>query len=128
MGCTTKAKINDVWLSYPTVRKVVMTNMPLGVRDESPNGREITSNYFSPKNWEVNAAEKSERAYAKAVILGSSRPYKIDIKIVREKKSGKGYVSLGEDKKLTQELVEAIRDALADRREERNIIDEFRAF
>ena len=123
------AKIKGVNLPYQTVRKVVVNSLPLGLRQESMNGRELYSGYFSPKDWEDDATEKSERAYAKAIILNDSRPYDVDPRVYREHKvKGSTYTALGEDKKLTRQLVERIREGLADRRDDRNIIDDFRAF
>jgi hypothetical protein len=127
-GCQTKSPINDIKISYPTVRKTVISNLPQGLREESANGRELTSGYFSPKNWDEDATEKSDRAYAKVVILGSSRPYSIDVKVMREKKRGKNFANRGVDRKLTKDLVDRLKEALADRRDDRNIIDDFRAF
>jgi hypothetical protein len=127
-GCQIKAKINDVKIALTTVKKIVLNNLPQGLREESANGRELTSGYFSPHKWEEDATDKSERAYAKVLILGSGRPYSIDVKVVREKKRGSRYANLGEDRKLTKELVDRLKESLADRRDDRNIIDDFRAF
>jgi hypothetical protein len=128
-GCQMHAKIKGVNLPYQTVRKVVVSSLPLGLRQESMNGRELYSGYFSPKDWEDDATEKAERAYAKAIILNDSRPYDVDPKVYKEHKvKGSTYSALGEDKKLTQQLVDRIREGLADRRDDRNIIDDFRAF
>ena len=130
-GCSTKPAIDDVILAYTTVRTVVYSNIPLGVRKESPNGREITSNYFSIRSLDEELGEDAaNRAYEQVIILGSSRPYRIMIKVVREQRSKKSklFVSVGEDKKLTKDLIARLRAALADRREDRNIIDDFRAF
>lgn len=116
-------------VAFTTVKKVVMNILPQGVREESLNGREVTSGYFNPRNWEEDASEKSERAFAKVLILGSSRPYSIDVHVFKEKRRGSGnYRNAGEDRKLTKDLVDRIKEALADRREDRNIIDDFRAF
>ena len=93
------------------------------------NGRELTSGYFTPADWEEDATDKSERAYAKVLILGSGRPYRIDVHVFREKRSKAGaYAKTGEDHKLTNTLVERLKEALADRREDRNIIDDFRVY
>src|SRR5262249_51144281 len=128
-GCQSPAKINNVMLSLTTVKKTVISLLPQGLKGESENGRELTSGYFNAHNWEEDATDKSERVYAKVLILESGRPYRIDVHVIKEKK-GKGgaYTKTGEDKKATQDLVEKLKDALADRREDRNIIDEFRAF
>ena len=128
-GCQAPAKINNVALSLQTVKKTIASIIPQGVKEESLNGREVTSGYFNLKNWEEDATDKTERAYAKVLILGEGRPYRIDVHVYKEKKSKSGtYNKTGEDKKVTKELVARLKDALADRREDRNIIDDFRPF
>lgn len=116
-------------LSLNTVKKTVISLLPQGLKDESLNGRELTSGYFNPKNWDEDGTDLPERAIAKVLILNSGRPYKIDVHVYKEKRVKEGAYKKGsEDKKLTKDLVDRIKDALADRREDRNIIDDFRAF
>lgn len=128
-GCQSGAKINNVTLSLQTIRKTVVSLLPQGLRLESINGRELTSGFFSPRNLEEDATDRPERAYAKVLVLEAARPYRIDVHVFKEKKTKNGtYAKAVEDRKLTQDLVERLKDALADRREDRNIIDDFRAF
>jgi len=116
-------------LSLTTVKKTVSNVIPQGVKEESINGREFKSGYFNPRNWDEDATDLAERAYAKVLILNSGRPYRIDVHVYREKRSRDGqYKKASEDSKLTKDLVDRLKEALADRREDRNIIDEFRAF
>jgi hypothetical protein len=127
-GCQT-AKIQNVMLSLNTVKKTVMSVLPQGMKEESLNGRELTSGYFNSRNWDEDATDMAERAYAKVLILNSGRPYKLDVNVFREKRQKDGtYKSGAVDRKLTKDLVDRLKDALADRREDRNIIDDFRAF
>jgi hypothetical protein len=129
-GCSTKPSIHDVMLPYNTVRQAVISNLPFGLRKQSANGRELTSNYFSPTSFDTDAEDLPDRAYAEVVILGSSRPFQIAVKVIRERRRRKSrsYAVLGEDKKLTREMVRRLKNTLADRREDRNVIDDFRAF
>lgn len=117
-------------MSFPAVKALVSRNLPQGLRRESLNGRHLYSGYFSPDNYYEDATSLKERAYAEVVINGSSRPYRIDVFVYRETRdSRKGrYSKPQKDHKLAQELGAKIRASLADRREERNIIDDFRAF
>lgn len=129
-GCANKAKIQNVMLPLITVKKTVISRFPFGtVREESLNGRELLSQYFNPANMEEEAGDRPERAFVKAIILGSGRPYSVDVKVFREKRvKGTAYAKPVLDKKLTDELTTKVREALADRRDDRNIIDDFRAF
>lgn len=129
-GCVSRPTIADVMIPYPALRSIVIGKLPQGLKKQSINGRELTSDYFSPADFREEASESTERAFAFVTILGAGRPYQIDIKVFRERKDRKTgrYVRLGNDKKLADRLAKQIKDALVDRREERNIIDEFRAF
>lgn len=130
-GCGSKPVIDDVMLPYTTVRTIVLAELPGGLRKQSSNGREVESGYFS---WgsldDTDGEELSERAYAKVVILGSSRPYRLDVRVFKEKraKKSKTYAKAGEDRKLARELVTRLKESLANRRDDRNVIDDFRAF
>lgn len=128
-GCSTY-QIDDVMMSFPAVKVLVSKNLPQGLRRESLNGRHMYSGYFTPGNYYEDATDLKERAYAEVVINGSSRPYRIDVFVYREQRESRvgRYTKAKKDKKLAEELGAKIRAALADRREERNIIDDFRAF
>ncbi len=130
-GCASKAvAINDLMVPYGSLKAIIKTSMPHGVIFESVNGREMTSGYFSPTNFYDAADNKAERVQAKVVILGSSRPFRVEVKCVRERRSrdsGK-YIVQGEDVKLSKQLAQYFKDALADRREDRNLFDDFRPF
>ena len=133
-GCASKSTvaINDVMTPYTTLKNVIKKSMPQGVVAESVNGREMTSGYFTPTNFYESGDSKTERVYAKVLILGSSRPFKVEVQCLRERRGregGKGtYLPQGEDVRLSKQLAQYFRDALADRREDRTLIDDFRPF
>jgi hypothetical protein len=70
------------------------------------------------------------RAYAHVLLLGDRRPYKISVRVFIEKrpKDSLQYSPAGEDPGLAQELADKITQNIANRREDRNAIDDFRAF
>jgi ferredoxin-NADP reductase len=117
-------------IPFTIVRATVISRMPFGVRNQSENGREFTSGYFSTLSLDEEAAEKPTREYALVTILGSGRPYSISVKVTREQrlKNSTRYREVGQDKHLAGELADRIKAALAERREDRNVIDDFRAF
>lgn len=127
-GCQTGVLIRDVPLSYNAIKTVVAANLPQGVKKESTNGRELTSGYFAVDTFAPEKPDLTERAYAVATILGSSRPYNVDVKVIREVKKKGLFRSEGRDDEMSLTLGERLKQALADRREDRNIIDDFRAF
>ena len=128
VGCQTRAAINDVMMPLQYIKSVVKTTMPQGVRSESTNGREYKSNFFSPDSFDEEAPEDGDRAYAVMKVLGASRPYQVDVQVFREKRLKHSFAKPTKDQVLTEELTDRVREALADRREDRNVIDDFRAF
>ncbi|CAN5388087.1 hypothetical protein BH10BDE1_BH10BDE1_22750 [soil metagenome] len=130
-GCSTKGEIKEVMLPLAVVRKIMMDNVPGGLKKQSLNGREITGEYFNANNLDEPTDTARERAKCTIIILGSRRPYVISVSVLREKKikgSKKKYDKLGEDSKLAKAVVKRLKGALANRPADINIIDEFRAF
>ena len=131
-GCVTKASIMDVMAPLPTIRAIVMNSLPGGAKKQSVNGRELTSGYFKPDDLDEPADEDRVRSYATVTILGERRPFSVDVHVfreVRERHEGvTAYRIVGQDKRIADKLTKTIREALANRPEDRNIIDDFKAF
>lgn len=136
-GCSSRAVIENVVLPYGTVKHIVVASLPGGIRAQSTNGRELTSGYFVlGKNGDFRALDETEaetvgeRAYAEVIILGERRPYRLDVRAYRQRRdrSTKKYSSPVYDKMLTQRFSQKVKESLANRREDRNLIDDFRAF
>lgn len=130
-GCSTKGEIKEIMLPLAVVRKIMMDNVPGGVKKQSLNGREITGEYFNANNLDEPTDTARERAKCTIIILGSRRPYVISVSVLREKKikgSKKKYDKLGEDSKLAKAVVKRLKEALANRPADINVIDDFRAF
>lgn len=104
--------------------------MPLGVRSTSRNGRTFESNYFLPKgNWDEDGTDAKERAFARTTILNSSRPYQVEVTVFRQSKVAPGeYSAPQRDDELSERLANRIEADIANRREDRNIIDDFKPF
>jgi hypothetical protein len=127
-------RINDLQFPLLELQSLVASTIPVGLRNTSENGREFYSKYFiveSPDNYKP-AAEATERYTATYIVLGDGRPYDIEISVSHEKRVLQGqnfdYVSTGYDKRLANELANKLRYQLTKRREDRNIIDDFRVF
>ena len=133
VGCQTPGSvvIRDVNKSYNLLRRVVGANLPNGQRWVSQNGRELKSNYFpATGQFDEDGSRSKERAFAHVAILGDRRPYKIEVRVFRERRDvvGSAYETVGPDKKLAARLAEKLQDELTKRSDDINIIDEFRAF
>lgn len=130
-GCaTTNESVKDVMLPLTVVRKIVMDNIPGGTKKQSMNGREISGEYFNAQNLDEPSDTARERAKALIIILGSRRPYVLSVQVTREKKmkGSKKYEKFGEDRKLATQVVKRLKEALANRPADINVIDDFRAF
>ncbi len=131
VGCASTESIKEVMLPLSVVRKIVMENVPGGMKKQSLNGREITGEYFNAQNLDEPSDTARDRAKATVFILGGRRPYTIQVTVLREKKkkgSKKKYDKLGPDEKLAKQVVKRIKEALANRPADINVIDDFRAF
>lgn len=131
-GCASSSvSIKEVALPLAAVRKIVMEFIPGGTSSESLNGREIVGEYFEPTNLDRPADDQKDRAKATIIILGSRRPYQLQISVVverRRKGSKTKYEVVGEDRALAKKVRDRIKVVLANRPADLNVIDDFRAF
>lgn len=131
-NCATPGTSSLTELNYPLVdlQKLCINALPLGKRSESLNSREYYSEYFVTKGGEFESAEgKSTRMTVYIVILGDRRPYRIDIRVPVEKRMSNGQYQLVKyDKGLANMISRRMTSALHKRRDDRNIIDDFRVF
>lgn len=128
VGCAARPSIPNIEVPYNLLMSVIKNTMPGGVRSSSANGRTLTSNYFDPKDLDEDAEEGAKtRGYAVVVVNGSSRPYNILVRAYRETKSGDEWkTKLDED--LGEKVTQRLKAAINDDRQNRNVIDDFRAF
>jgi hypothetical protein len=125
--------IHEVDWPLHDLSSLVAYELPTGLRTTSENGREFYSKHFvldGPKY--KDAGDAVDRYFATVTVLGDSRPYDLEIFVTREKRvlrdTGFDYVATGHDVQLARELEYKLRQELAKRREDRNIIDDFRVF
>jgi hypothetical protein len=128
-------RIRDLEQPLQFLQRLAVGTLPLGLQSSSSNGREFTSKYFAPgpgRGVYRAASEAPTRYYAHISVLGDSRPYAIEVYVTREERVLKGndftYEVVGHDQRLAKELVDHLQMQLTKRREDLNIIDDFRAF
>lgn len=98
-------------------------------REMSENRRTFYSNYFSRRKEAFFDPTKSrERLYAKFTILGDRRPYDIQVEVHVEERSGNEYDDVGVDEEFSEQIALELQRELSKSREDRNVIDDFRAF
>ncbi len=133
-GCASAGAlyVQDVNRPLIELQKIAAKCAPLGLRSTSQNGREFFSQYFQTENRKFKKAEKNqERRFAHILILGDQRPYRIEILVKIERvdpSKDSGYSVVGMDQSLAKVVRNRIRQQLNKRREELNIIDDFRVF
>jgi hypothetical protein len=126
---TAGVAIDDVNSSASDIRKafVIVLGEP---RSTSANGRELESRYHDSKgNIENNSEQDRVRRYTKIVIYGDRRPFQVVVRVAVEQKNlDKSYEELDPDEGLSHVMAERIKKALHQSLENRNAIDDFRAF
>jgi hypothetical protein len=125
--------IKAVDSSLIEIRSLAATQLPTGQRSISSNGREMLSGYFIVEGGRFKPAKESaNRYYVQFIILGDRRPYDVSVLVTHERRTVRGeeptFVVVGYDDRLTQEIESKLRRELTKRREERNIIDDFRVY
>ena len=129
VGCASQSYlINNQNYSLGDLKKTLVSLIG-EPRQMSENQRTIYSRYFSRKADSKFDPEKApERLYAAITILGDRRPYEVQVEVFYEIKDGGAYINQGIDDIETNKLGRGIRTRLNQGREDRNIIDDFRAF
>lgn len=132
-GCAGFSKtqvIRDLNVAMADLQKVVRSALPISKRIESQNSREFYSAYFVYRNGEYEKAENAKVRYTAHIsILGDRRPYTIEVEVPVEGRSSTGeYMLIKYDEGHAKVITRRIQKALYERREDRNIIDDFRVF
>ncbi len=106
--------------------------------NQSGNSREWTSHYFVIDDGHTASKKKNldhapERAQAQILIMGDRRPYKLDIVVWVEERqiTPDGMVTykrVRKDQEVASQLADQIDDFLVKSRDNRDLIDDFRAF
>jgi len=122
-------------LDWPisNLRATIGAQIPISVKGVSSNGREITSRFFVPTNNGFKDGEEANvRYYVVYTVLGDRLPYDVQINVQREKRVLRGtnfvYVNAGPDARLAKSLAERLNHELTKRREDRNVVDDFRVY
>lgn len=123
-------EIDDLDLALADIHSAVRMSMPLGIREQSSNGREYKSEYFIIKKGEYGAAENAPLKYfASAIILGDRRPYTVKVRVEAQRRDEVGHYERAHyDEGIARVIARKIQMHLHKRRDGRNIIDDFRVF
>jgi len=131
MGCASREyTISDLNIPTPELQKIVISSLPVGQNGESKSGRKFVSKYFKKEKGSfVESDSGSKRYFAEITILGDRRPYSIEVQVYLEQKDvGTNYVTKTLDKGMSRVIMRRIQYQLYKRRDDRNVIDDFRVF
>ncbi len=121
-ACQSPKGVSGKRTSLVTIKKAVTASLPLGLKRRSSNDREFFSNYFR------RPGSRGDRAYVLVKILGERRPYNITVEVYIERKEGGQWIFVEKDQDLSKGIAKKIQKRLSTSRNERNVIDDFRAF
>ncbi len=126
-------RIENIEMPLLSLQHLAAAVVPIGVASTSSNGREFNSQLFILDQGSYKPAGAAlMRYWARVTVKGSARPYAMEVFVTREKRVLSGedfsYAQAGHDSRLAKEIADKIRDQLSKRREDRNIIDDFRVF
>lgn len=128
VSCSSPSRIENQNHSLVNIKKVIISVIgePRLLRN---NQRVYYSEYFGRKSDNQFDPQKSPvRYYTLISVAGDRRPYDLDVEVIVEKKNGQFFEEIGSDEKLAIEIAEKIKSRLNQGLEDRNVIDDFRAF
>lgn len=129
MACSTPSyRIAEQNLSLGEIRQAIVAVIG-EPRQISQNQRTFTSQYFSRKpDPKFDPMKSKERLFVQVVVLGDRRPYDVEVSVIVEEKTGATYEQVDYEMNESRKLGKDLRSRLHQGRENRNVIDDFRAF
>lgn len=132
---TKSERIADVDKSLSDLRRAIQSSLPLGTRKVTEGGKHFESQYFIVgKKKFLKPLNAKKRYFADILIRGDRRPYSIEITVFKQTKVKSSKVALdsfkdnGTDERIANLIKRRIIKQLSKRREDLNIIDDFRVF
>lgn len=111
------------------IRRAVNYALQGKVKNKSENNRTYYSKYHRPgKDIRLSATNQKERAQVVVTILGDRRPYQVTVLYRIDRLTNGKYHKDHYDKGLASKYLEKIETYLSSRPEERDIIDDFKAY
>jgi hypothetical protein len=131
----TTVRIGDINKPLANIRRAIKSSLPLGTRTMDREGKRLQSHYFlMGKTKFLRPINSDTRYYAEVLIRGDRRPYSVEITVIKQIKEKASPSAIGtfEDDSSDERLAELVRkrivEQLSKRREDLNIIDDFRVF
>ncbi|MFK8138904.1 MAG: hypothetical protein AB8E15_11125 [Bdellovibrionales bacterium] len=135
VSCSSLPRTGELNYSLSSIKKIVQDIVPGKIIRRSVNGRVMTSESFNlPRNFRTQkvAMTKSgkwtELGRVTLTILGSERPYYVELGVESMLWNGTSYQPNGQLEEYTKYLIDRIQNELAKRHDNRDLINDFRAF
>jgi len=129
------ARIADVDKPLSSLRRAIQSSLPLGTRKITDGANRFESQYFIVgKRKFLKPLNAKHRYAAEVLIRGDRRPYSVEITVYKQVRSKSSKVTLnsfkdaGTDERIAELIKRRIIKQLSKRREDLNIIDDFRVF
>ncbi len=130
-GCASGTiSIDDVEMSVNDLHRIIVNSLPVRMRTETPNGREFYSEYFIPKGGDFEEVDGGPKRYVAHVeIIGDQKPYRVEVTVILERRVSEGHYEKDRSEEgIARVVTRHIQKGLHERREDRNVIDDFRVF
>ena len=131
-SCATKGsvRVEPANISINQLIAITRKALPVKVLKETQSGRNMVTAYFVFKKGKpVEVVSVAKRYSVEVRILGDRRPYTVEVVVPQEVRNPEGgYDVIRSDKGLARVIARLIQEGLHKRREDRNIVDDFRVF
>lgn len=127
-GCATEGVyLDEVNRNLQDIRTAIRNLY--GIQTVSENERIIvTQPLKKDPNDNTPAKQMKVRVYARIVIVGDQRPFRVHVQVYEERKLNGKWVELDIDERLSKDFAREINQELINSLDNRNVIDDFRAF
>lgn len=128
-SCSSGQKIKNLNRPLVELQKLASDMLPFEKGKVSSNGREFYSRPFKVGKDGYYEAATTKGKIAIIKVLGDGRPYTVSVEVINQTRTETGeYLNAGTDEALTRVLRRRVEKALHERRGDRNVIDDFRAY
>lgn len=134
-GCAVSGvQLRNVDKSTVEIRRGVLKALPVSLKTSSEDSREYISVPFVRYGKKIKEARNElQRAYAQVLIKGERRPYTIEVVVPVEEATTpnsvqKNYQVIGYDERIAKIILARLKAYLEQRREDTNLVDDFRVF
>lgn len=135
MGCAMSGPMyGPVNKSLVEIRKSILNAMPVEVTYASKDSREYKSVPFVRYGKKMKeATSELQRAYALIFIRGNERPYTVEVVVAVEEAENplaiqKNFKVIGYDERIAKIILARLKADLNKRREDPNLVDDFKVF